>query len=113
MTEQAARNREADRLYELYGKPLESEHWGEYVGIAPDGRTVIASTAVEAAVSARHAFGYGNFIFRIGERFVANIAMNGSRIVSGRFPYIPIHLTINGHGNAFDAMLDTGFDGDI
>jgi predicted aspartyl protease len=39
--------------------------------------------------------------------------MNGSRIVSTRFPYIPIHLAIDGYRDAFDAMLDTGFDGDI
>jgi predicted aspartyl protease len=39
--------------------------------------------------------------------------MNGSRNVSVRFPYIQIQLTIDGHTNSIDAMLDTGFDGDI
>jgi hypothetical protein len=73
MTDQEALKREADRLYESYGKPLEAEHWGEYVAIAPDGRSVIAPTAVEAVMSARRAFGSGNFIFRIGERFVATL----------------------------------------
>jgi hypothetical protein len=33
---------EGFRLYERYGKPLESKHRGEYVAIAPDGRTVLA-----------------------------------------------------------------------
>jgi predicted aspartyl protease len=39
--------------------------------------------------------------------------MNGSRIVSRQFPYIPIHLTIDGHSAALVAMLDTSFDGDL
>ncbi|MGD9891507.1 MAG: hypothetical protein AB7R89_10955 [Dehalococcoidia bacterium] len=73
MPDQEALNREADRLYETYGKPLEGEHWGEFVAIATDGRTVIAATAVEAVKSGRHAFGPGNVIFKIGERFVSTL----------------------------------------
>jgi hypothetical protein len=73
MTDQEALNREADRLYETYGKPLEAEHWGEFVAIAPDGRTLIASTAVEAVLDAQRVFGSGNFIFKIGERAVATL----------------------------------------
>ena len=33
----------AESLYVLYGKPLEKEHWGEYVAIFPDGRWVLGS----------------------------------------------------------------------
>lgn len=73
MTDQEALNREADRLYETYGKPLEAEHWGEFVAITPDGRVTIAPTAVDAVLGAQRAFGRGNFIFRIGERFVATL----------------------------------------
>jgi hypothetical protein len=40
--EQMALNEQADKLYEQYGKTLEREHWGEYVAIFPDGRTVWA-----------------------------------------------------------------------
>ncbi len=29
------------QLYEQYGKPLESEHWGEYVAIRHDGKTIV------------------------------------------------------------------------
>ncbi|MGD9891508.1 MAG: hypothetical protein AB7R89_10960 [Dehalococcoidia bacterium] len=34
-------------------------------------------------------------------------------MVSSRFPFIPIELAIDGHSYALDAMLDTGFDGDV
>lgn len=68
MTDQEAREREADRLYEQHGKPLESEHWGEYVMIAPDGRTVLAATAVDVFMNGSATLGSGNFIFRVGDR---------------------------------------------
>ncbi len=35
------------------------------------------------------------------------------RVVSARFPYLPIRLTIRGQPIALEAFLDTGFDGDI
>ena len=32
----------ADRLYDQYAKPLEAEHWGEFIAIHPeDGRTLM------------------------------------------------------------------------
>jgi hypothetical protein len=73
MTDQEALNREADRLYENYGKPLEAEHWGEYVMIAPDGRTVLAATPVDAFMKGSEVLGSGNFIFKVGERAVATL----------------------------------------
>jgi hypothetical protein len=73
MTDQEALNREADRLYATYGKPLESEHWGEYVMIAPDGRMVLAATAVDAFINGSAKLGSGNFIFKVGERAVATL----------------------------------------
>ena len=39
----------ADQLYAQYGKPLEAEHAGKYVAIAPDGRLVLGQTMLEAA----------------------------------------------------------------
>jgi predicted aspartyl protease len=38
--------------------------------------------------------------------------MNG-RLVSDRFPYLPIRLTIRGTTFTLEALLDTGFDGDV
>lgn len=35
------------------------------------------------------------------------------RLVSRRFPYLPIHLAVHQTGDDLDALLDTGFDGDV
>ena len=64
---------EADRLYETYGKPLERDHWGDYVAISSDGQTLLARTSFEAPQQATEAFGLGNFIFKVGERVVGRI----------------------------------------
>ena len=61
---------EADRLYELYGKPFEAQHWGEYVAITPDGRTVLAPTLLEVVQQAANVLGANNHVFKIGERTV-------------------------------------------
>ena len=61
---------EANRLYELYGKPLETEHRGEFVAISRDGRTLLGASASEVGREARAAFGSGNFVFKIGPRVV-------------------------------------------
>jgi hypothetical protein len=65
--------RRSNELYERYGKPLEAEHWGEFLAISPDGRTLLASSHLDALTRARDAFGPGNFIFRVGERVVGRI----------------------------------------
>jgi hypothetical protein len=62
---------QADALYEQYGKPLEQHHWGEYVVISPDGRTVLAPTLVAVAQAAAATLGRGNFAFKVGDRSVA------------------------------------------
>jgi hypothetical protein len=68
--EQAALKEQADKLYEQYGKPLEHEHWGEYVAIFPDGKTIIGRTRLEVANQALQTIGRGSFLFKIGERAV-------------------------------------------
>jgi predicted aspartyl protease len=35
------------------------------------------------------------------------------RVVSSRFPYLPVHLDVDGHSEDVEALLDTGFDGDV
>ncbi len=55
-------------LYERYGKPLEAEHEGQYVAIAEDGRTLLASTLVGALAGGAARLGLGNFVFKVGER---------------------------------------------
>jgi len=64
------RKRQADALYERYGRPLETQHRGEYVAIAPDGRTLLGSSVREALLEAKATFGAGNFIFKLGEKAV-------------------------------------------
>lgn len=64
-------HRQPDSLYERYARPLEAEHWGEYVVISPAGEMVLGSTLIEAAQAAATSLGPGNFAFRVGQRSVA------------------------------------------
>lgn len=60
---------EDDKLYERFGRHLESNHSGAFVAIALDGRTIIDSDQIHALEQAISAFGSGNFAFRkIGSR---------------------------------------------
>jgi hypothetical protein len=68
--EQEERLRQTDALYEQYGKPFEAEHWGEYVAIAKDGRTVLAPTVLEAMDEAEERLGRGVVLFKVGEKVV-------------------------------------------
>ena len=68
--EQQERIRLADELYERYAKPAEAQHPGQYVAIAPDGRTVFASTVKETADKALAELGQGVFLFKVGEKIV-------------------------------------------
>ena len=61
---------QANQLYERFGKPLEQQHLGQFVAIAPDGRAVTGSSAREAGRRAKAAFGPGNFVFKLGPRVV-------------------------------------------
>lgn len=58
---------EGKRLYETYGKPLEAEHWGKFVAVSRDGRTLVGETAYEVLDRAADAFGPENFVFKVGE----------------------------------------------
>lgn len=35
------------------------------------------------------------------------------RLTSSRFPYVPLHLEVRQQTHGVDALLDTGFDGDV
>jgi hypothetical protein len=37
----------ADELYDQYVKPLESEHYGEYIAISPTGQVLLATDLLE------------------------------------------------------------------
>jgi len=64
------RKRQADALYERYGKPLEQEHEGQYVAISPEGKILLGSTMLDVLRDARASFGPGNFIFKVRTRAV-------------------------------------------
>ena len=52
------------RLYELYGKPLEAEHTGEYVAIGPNGEIILGKDDLDVGRKALDRFGSGNFALR-------------------------------------------------
>ncbi|HEU0022550.1 MAG TPA: hypothetical protein VFR55_12895 [Dehalococcoidia bacterium] len=65
----SARIEEDDRLYELYGKPLEEEYSGKFVAIGPDGQTILGDDDAEILQQAIEKFGSGTFAFtRVGDR---------------------------------------------
>lgn len=64
---------EGDALYEQYGKPLEAEHWGEFVAIMKDGRTLLGPTMHDVVQRSVAEFGKGGFLFKVGERVVGHI----------------------------------------
>ena len=61
---------QSEKLYDQYGTPLEQAHWGEYVAIFPDGRTLIGENLLDVSDEALVQFGQGSFLFKIGEKAV-------------------------------------------
>ena len=65
----AHREEQDERLYELYGKPLEEEHTGEYLAISDGGETILRTDPDELLREAVAAFGRGNFaLARVGDK---------------------------------------------
>lgn len=64
------RKEQAQKLYERYGKPLESQHYGSYVAVSLEGKTVLGNTLLEVLQKATATLGPGNFIFKVGEEVV-------------------------------------------
>lgn len=62
-----------ETLYEEYGRPLEEEHWGEFVAISKDGRTLLGQDLQDVLVKANAAFGPGVFVYKVGPRAVGRI----------------------------------------
>ncbi|HZQ34604.1 MAG TPA: hypothetical protein VFD32_01640 [Dehalococcoidia bacterium] len=62
-----------DELYDRYARPLEAEHWGEFMIIAPDGRYVLGDSLLAAMERAELEIGLGNYGYRIGTRYVGEI----------------------------------------
>lgn len=63
-------NKTGDDLYKKYGKPLEDKHWGEYIAISEQGKTVLSSDLNEVFKQSLQQLGPGSFVFRVGEKAV-------------------------------------------
>lgn len=62
---------ETRRLYEEYGKPLESDHAGKFVAISLDGEILLGEREGELFYQALDAFGRNKFaLTRVGEEIV-------------------------------------------
>ncbi len=55
------------KLYTKYGKPLEKEHWGQFLAVSQKGKTILGTNLFELAKKASKNFGPGNFIFKVGD----------------------------------------------
>ncbi len=60
----AQRAAEDNRLYEKYGRALESEHRGEFVAISSDGQIITGGDELAVAAQAVERFGPGTFALR-------------------------------------------------
>lgn len=63
------KGKNGDKLYQKYGKPLEKNHWGEYIAISKDGKTAVADDLIEVFKKSEK-FKTQSHIFKIGERAV-------------------------------------------
>jgi hypothetical protein len=73
MCKRCAEEKEMDRLYEQYGKPLEAEHWGEYLAISENGQTLLAPTLDEVLELSHEMLGPGSLIMKVGEVAIGRI----------------------------------------
>lgn len=63
-------NKTGDNLYKKYGKPLENKHWGEYIAISKDGKTVLGNDLIKVMKKSLARLGLGSFVFKVGEKAV-------------------------------------------
>jgi hypothetical protein len=63
-----------DQLYERYGKPLEKDHWGEFLAVTEDGRKLLADDYLQAAERGEQQFAPSLvYLFRVGEVAVGRV----------------------------------------
>ncbi len=68
-TERHERDRRLDEIYERFGRPLEADHWGEYLAVSPAGETLLGTDLTDVVERAVDTFGLGKRIplFKIGQ----------------------------------------------
>ena len=64
---------ESTALYERYGKPLEADHWGQFLAVSPSGQTLIGPTLLAVVQRATEELGPETHVFKIGPRAVGTI----------------------------------------
>lgn len=62
-----------DAVYDRYVAAVEKNHWGEFVAVSRDGRTLRGTDRRELTRRAADAFGPGNYIYKIGPRAVGRL----------------------------------------
>lgn len=63
-------NKLFDKLYDKYGKPLEKDHWGDYLAVSENGQTILGKNYLKVALKARSTFGPGSFLYKVGEKAI-------------------------------------------
>lgn len=63
-------NKLGDKLYQKYGKPLEKDHWGEFIAISEAGKTVLSVDLKKLFQKSLEKLGPGSFVFKVGEKVV-------------------------------------------
>ena len=61
------------RLYEQYGRPLESEHRGKFLAVSSEGETILDDDYDSLFRRASEAFGVDIAFFKVGEVAVGNL----------------------------------------
>ena len=65
---------EQRRLYDLYGRPLEKEHTGEFVAISLDGDIILGRREGDILKRALDTFGRDNFAMaRVGHKAMVEL----------------------------------------
>lgn len=98
--------KQGDKLYERYVKPLEAEHWGEFVAVAPDGRTVVGTNPYKIDTEAWDSFRVESVMFQIGDKNIVKPApiphSRASNALSARISF-PIIKLYQQYGKQFEA----------
>lgn len=59
-----------DQFYNKYGKPLENNHWGDYLAVSENGETILGKNYLKVVLKARSTFGPGSFLYKVGEKAI-------------------------------------------
>jgi len=62
-----------DKIYEKYVKPVEQEHWGEYVLVRPDGQMLFAAEMIDLMEDTEEMRDPENCLFKVGPRATFHI----------------------------------------